>query len=180
MLTDVLGNAVSALNAAKPSNINQQLNLNCMLLECLVAAGQWPQALSACDAALRSVHRQHRKRLIGWRAACLGHIGIRVLEEMNRTNADCTAEVQAYAWLCLAHNSETRYDQLAARESALKCLETKPWLRVDYLFDYAEWLYANEAGTMADVHDALMSAADILIEIDRVPQVSDTTGLGLD
>lgn len=43
--------------------------------------------------------RNMRKRLVGWRAACLGHIGNRVPEEMNRTTADCTAEVQVRAAL---------------------------------------------------------------------------------
>ena len=51
-----------------------------------------------------------------------------------------TDPVHARTWQLLAQQLDGHYDQLAARKQSMDIVKKMPWVRYEYLLEYAEWL----------------------------------------
>lgn len=53
--------------------------------------------------------------------------------------------VHARAWQLLGQQLGGHYDQLAARKQALDTVKKMPWVKYEFLLEYAEWLVLKVA-----------------------------------
>ena len=65
--------------------------------------------------------------------------GVNVPEEMGVAK-QYTDPVHARSWQLLAQQLDGHYDQLAARKQSMDIVKKMPWVRYEYLLEYAEWL----------------------------------------
>ncbi|MEW5301509.1 MAG: hypothetical protein WDW36_004367 [Sanguina aurantia] len=73
---------------------------------------------------------------------------------------------ESFMWSVLGHHSETRYDQLTSAHKALDAVAKVAWVRAEYLVNYAEWLISSGLNDGELAEDALLAAADALLEFD--------------
>ena len=146
------------------SDLALYIQFYALLFECLASEERWADGATYADEAFRllppSAHRALWEHRIGFltrlgkdAVKALGHVG------------DYEESLQARIWLTLAESSPMRAVQLSAYHKAIDCLKDRLWLRVDYMVDYATWLYLNGLPP-ADAEDVLLSAADLVVDLE--------------
>ncbi|MEW5319069.1 MAG: hypothetical protein WDW38_010242 [Sanguina aurantia] len=140
--------------------------LNCLRVECLASRGEWSEALAALDGGVRAMWPKSSHRpLLAWRALCLAKLGRNVPAEMQKVK-EYGPETQSFMWSVLGHHSETHYDQLTSAYKALDAVAKVAWVKAEYLVNYAEWLISSGLNDGELAEDALLAAADALLEFD--------------
>jgi hypothetical protein len=69
----------------------------------------------------------------------LAKSGVNVPEEMGIAK-QYTDPVHARVWQLLGQQVPGHYDQLAARKQAMELVKKAPWVKYEFLLEYAEWL----------------------------------------
>lgn len=78
----------SFINVACPA---AQVQFNCLLMDCLAAAGRWDDLTAAADGLRALLPVTELAPVVAWKAVALAHGQHRVLEGMNRLQADFNA-----------------------------------------------------------------------------------------
>ena len=123
------------------------------------------------NAAFKALPSSEHKPLWEYRVMFLSTLGRSVDEEIGIISS-YDEEMQAKVWAGLASQASVPFDAMRAHRQAIKILEHVPAQQVDYMVDFAEWLYAN-GQPVTDAEDLLLSALEILLGIDNAPSKED-------
>ena len=140
------------------------IRLYSLLFECLASEKRWSDGAKYADEAFRNLPSSAHKALWEHRIAFMTRLGVDAMSSLGQLHY-YEESLQARLWLTLAQASPKRTVQLSAYQKAIECLKEKVWLRVDYMVDYAEWLYLTGL-PHADAEDVLLSAADLIIDLE--------------
>ena len=176
VLTDSLEVILDACRATKVSDHTFLQSMYVLLFDCLVDISAWADGVKHVEAAFRVLPSTEHRPLWEYKVMFLSVMGQSVNEEMNKIK-EYDEEMQAKVWASLAAQASVPLDAMKAHQQAIRVLEKQPWLKVDFMIDFAEWLYTS-GQPAADGEDVLLSALDILLEMDRASSDVETFGGG--
>eukprot|EP00873_Tetraselmis_striata_P015149 jgi/Tetstr1/435413/TSEL_024322.t1 len=164
LLARPLQGLVTVLNRTGCSDPDFQVHLNCLLLECLGDGQEWQKGVRQANDAFKSLKNTLHLPLWEYKTAFLAKSGVNVAEEMGIAK-QYAEPVHARAWQLLGQQLGGHYDQLAARKQALDTVKKMPWVKYEFLLEYAEWLVL-ETGEPDAAEEALWAAIDIVTEVE--------------
>lgn len=162
---------LEAARATKYDDFKFMQSLYLLLFDCLVDACAWEDGARQVNAAFKALPSSEHKPLWEYRVMFLSTLGRSVDEEIGIISS-YDEEMQAKVWAGLASQASVPFDAMRAHRQAIKILEHVPAQQVDYMVDFAEWLYAN-GQPVTDAEDLLLSALEILLGIDNAPSKED-------
>lgn len=145
-----------------------------LLMTCYADETAWSDGLRVAEEAFTLLPPAYHDRLWKHKLTFQSKLGQDVTQALQALKSK-SPSLQAKLWTSLARLAALPSDQGSAYLSALDTLHGM-FSRCYVLIDYAEWLHANHM-PVADVRDALHSAADVIL---RVADPADGSGLGDD
>jgi tetratricopeptide (TPR) repeat protein len=176
VLTDSLEVILDACRATKVDDFSFLQSMYVLLFDCLVDISAWADGVKHVEAAFRVLPSTEHQPLWEYKVMFLSVMGQGVNEEMNKIK-EYDEEMQAKVWASLAAQASVPLDAMKAHQQAIKVLEKQPWIKVDFMIDFAEWLYTS-GQPAADAEDVLLSALDILLEMDSASSDVEMFGAG--
>mmetsp|Transcript_28006 Transcript_28006/g.68923 ORF Transcript_28006/g.68923 Transcript_28006/m.68923 type:complete len:2443 (+) Transcript_28006:56-7384(+) len=176
VLTESLEIILDACRATKVDDFSFLQSMYVLLFDCFVDISAWADGVKHVEVAFRVLPATEHQPLWEYKVMFMSVMGHSVSEEMNKIK-EYDEEMQAKVWASLAAQASVPLDAMKAHQQAIKVLEKQPWLKVDFMIDFAEWLYAN-GQPAADAEDVLLSALDILLEMDHVSTDVEVFGEG--
>ena len=150
-----------------------RLKLLVLLLEALSDKKQWKRALLVTDQGLARLPTHLHNQIWEMRVGILGALGRNPAGDMSQMK-DTTPQLQAKVLLTLGTSADDKSSQLNAYHSALDVLSKSPLSSkvavADTHAEFSQWLF-NNSFAIEDAQDQLMSALDVLADLD--PQLAE-------
>ncbi|XP_022091640.1 cilia- and flagella-associated protein 46-like isoform X3 [Acanthaster planci] len=137
-----------------------------VMFQAYVDQGEWEEALAAMDKAVADMPRtKHRLLIFKHRLMVKAKLGRDVSVDIAKFK-DESEDYLSTMWHKVALCSRDQREQLTSYKNAIEVLQASAsdWQKVEYLMEFAEWLYINEFPLM-DCLDQLEWAADILLNM---------------
>eukprot|EP00057_Strongylocentrotus_purpuratus_P019582 XP_011674056.1 PREDICTED: cilia- and flagella-associated protein 46-like [Strongylocentrotus purpuratus] len=137
-----------------------------VLFQAYADQGEWEAALAAMDKAVNDMPRtKHRLLIFKHRLMVKAQLGRDIHVDIAKFR-DESEDYVALMWYKVAKCSKDQFEQLTAYQNAIEALRSpsSDWQKVEYLMEFAEWLYLNEF-PLQDCMDQLEWAADILLNM---------------
>ncbi|XP_041476710.1 cilia- and flagella-associated protein 46-like isoform X5 [Lytechinus variegatus] len=137
-----------------------------VLFQAYADQGEWEAALAAMDKAVNDMPRtRHRLLIFKHRLMVKAQLGRDIHVDIAKFR-DESEDYVALMWYKVAKCSKDQFEQLTAYQNAIEALRSpsSDWQKVEYLMEFAEWLYLNEF-PLQDCMDQLEWAADILLNM---------------
>ncbi|XP_053548919.1 cilia- and flagella-associated protein 46-like [Bombina bombina] len=126
----------------------------------------WEAGLKVLDEAIQILQRtKHRLVIFKHRVLVKARLGQNFFMDIQKFK-DESEDYLSYIWHLVALTAENTSEQLACYQNAIDALQ-KPeneWQKVDYLMEFAEWLYCNQF-PLRDALNQLDWAVDILLQM---------------
>ncbi|XP_072177207.1 cilia- and flagella-associated protein 46-like [Diadema setosum] len=137
-----------------------------VLFQAYADQGEWEAALAAMDKAVNDMPRtRHRLLIFKHRLMVKAQLGRDIHVDIAKFR-DESEDYVALMWYKVAKCSKDQFEQLTAYQNAVEALRSSStnWQKVEYLVEFAEWLYLNEF-PLQDCQDQLEWAVDILLSM---------------
>jgi tetratricopeptide (TPR) repeat protein len=164
VLADSLEMILDACRTTKVDDFNFLQSMYVLLFDCFVDISAWADGVKHMEVAFRVLPSAKHQPLWQYKVMFLSVLGQSVTEEMSKIE-EYDAEMQAKVWASLAAQASLPLDAMRAHQQAIKVLDKQPWLKIDFMIDFAEWLYTS-GQPAADAEDVLLSALNILLQMD--------------
>ena len=165
ILTKPLEVILEAARLTKWDDFKFQQSMYILLFDCLVDASAWEVGVKQVDAAFKVLPSTEHKPLWEYKVMFMSTLGQNVEAELGNIS-EYEEEMQAKVWAGLAAQATVPYDAIRAHRRAIEVLENAPSLQVEYMVDFAEWLYSS-GQPAEDAEEVLISALDILLMIEN-------------
>mmetsp|Transcript_9449 Transcript_9449/g.18469 ORF Transcript_9449/g.18469 Transcript_9449/m.18469 type:complete len:1470 (+) Transcript_9449:90-4499(+) len=154
---------VNSRQAVDPSF---RVEIACLLLQCIFDQGMWDMGIKLSAEILSEIPQSLARPVWKARVLFLLKVGQDVEKDILNIGQDSgDYTLRAGLYCSLARASSNRAQQFQFYQKALQTIgeSRNSSQSVEFLVEYAEWMYGNNLGRQS-VQDELLTAADILIE----------------
>ncbi|KAK6186277.1 hypothetical protein SNE40_008346 [Patella caerulea] len=137
-----------------------------VLFQAYADKGEWEESLDAMDQAVTVMPRtKHRLLIFKHRVMVKARLGRDVNMDIQKFK-DESEDYVAHMWRRVALCSRVTAEQLKSYQNAIQSLTISKydWLKIDYLLEFAQWLYINQF-PLVDCVDQVEWAIDILLNM---------------
>jgi tetratricopeptide (TPR) repeat protein len=164
-IAEPLETILDACRATKVNDFRFMQSMFLLLFDCLEDKSSWAEGARQIEAAFSFLPDTEHQPLWEYKVLFMTVMGESVIDELSKiTKYD--EEMQAKVWATVAAQAKDPVDALKAHKKAIHVLDNQPWIKVDFMIDFAEWIDAS-GQSASDAEDVLLSAMDILLEIDN-------------
>jgi DNA-binding phage protein len=152
--------AVTAMGTTSGLEPELRGQLYCLMAEIFKDDEDWKGGFDLTTTAFLTIPPKNRKDVWQFRVQFMGELGMDVAAGISKMK-DNDQLVQANMWVSLARACKNKLDQFDFYQKAIDSIST-PILKVDFVVEYAEWLFTKNF-PMQDAQDQLSMVLGLIL-----------------